>query len=171
MKATPSTIFLSGEIDRGYEGLAVAAIRPGMLINIRDAKPTDGPLTVPGRAKDVGPHNVAGGTANPMFAREMDLVGSNIDDLYEIGDTVLYQTARAGDRIYALVAAGQDIAAGAKLESAGNGYLRAQTPGSQSATTPFAAVFPGVAVAVALEDVDNDPGTGGAPARIKIEVL
>lgn len=167
MKATPSTILLSGEIDRGFEGLAVAAIRPGMLINIRDANPTDGPLTTPGRAKDVGPHNAAGQSGS-MFAREMDLTGSSIDDLYEIGDTVLYHSARPGDRIYALVAAGQDIAAGARLESAGNGYLRAVTAGSGAATP---VTFPGAAIAVALEDVDNDPGTGGAPARIKIEVL
>lgn len=170
MKATPSTIFLSGEIDRGFEGIAVASITPGMLINIRDAQPTDGPLTVPGRNKDVGPHNVAG-AAGTMFAREMDLIGSSIDDVYETGDTVLYQTSRAGDRVYALLAAGQDVAAGARLESAGNGYLRAVTAGSQASTEPFAAVFPGTAIAVALEDVDNNPGTGGAPVRIKIEVL
>lgn len=167
MKATPSTIFLSGEISRGFEGIAVAAIRPGMLVNIRDANPTDGPLTTPGRNKDVGPHNAAGQSGS-MFAREMDLTGSSIDDVYEIGDTVLYQTSRAGDRVYALLAAGQEVVAGARLESAGNGYLRAATAGSGAATP---VTFPGAALAIALEDVDNNPGAGGAPARIKIEVL
>lgn len=165
MKARPSTILLSGEIDRGYEGIAVAAIRPGMLITIRGALPTDLPTTVPGRNKNVGPHNVAGGVGT-SFAREMDLIGSDIDDIYENGENVLYFTARPGDRVYALLAAGQDITvAGTRLESAGNGYLRVAAAGTPGTT------FPGNAIAVALEAVDNDPGTGGAPVRIKVEVL
>lgn len=167
MKTRPSTILLSGEYDRAYEGNAVAAIRPGMLINVRDADLTDGLTTVPGRNKDVGPHNVAGQSGS-MFAREMDLIGSNIDDLYEVDETTLYFTARAGDRVFALLAAGQEVVAGARLESAGNGYLRAATAGSGAATP---VTFPGSAIAFALEDVDNNPGTGGAPARIKVEVL
>lgn len=169
MKARPSTILLSGEYDRAYEGLAVANIRPGMLINIRSgSNVTDGELTVPGRARDVGPHNVAAGAGPAMFAREMDLVGNNIDDVYETGDTVLYFTAQAGDRVFALLAAGQDVASGALLESAGNGYLRAVTAGSGAATP---VTFPGAAIARALEAIDNDPGTASAPVRIKVEVL
>src|SRR6478752_1990972 len=124
MKARPSTILLSGEYDRAYEGIAVGSIRPGMLINIRDANVTDGPLTVPGRNKDVGPHNVAGGPGT-MFAREMDLTGGTIDDLYEAGETVLAFTARAGDRVFALLAEGEVVAAGDLLESDGEGGLQA----------------------------------------------
>lgn len=164
MKARPSTILLSGEYDRAFEGNAVSSIRPGMLINIRDADPTDGPLTTPGRNKDVGPHNVAGAVGT-SFAREMDLVGGTIDDVYETDETVLYFTARPGDRVFALLAAGQEVVAGARLASAGTGYLRAAAAGTPGTT------FADNAIAVALEDVDNNPGTGGAPARIKVEVL
>lgn len=165
MKLRPTTIFLSGEMDRQYEGIAASAITPGMLIAITG--PDNTPL-VPGRAKVIAPHNVAGG-AGTMFAREMDLTGSSIDDAYEEDDTVLYLSCQKGDRVFGFLAAGENVSAGDYLQSNGDGYLAAVAAGGGGGEDPVD--FPGIPLVVALEDMNNDPGTGGAAVRIKVEVL
>ena len=140
---TPKVIFLKGEM-MGKEGLAGAAgILPGMLVE-RAA----GGVVVP--------HASAGGPAVPAFARPNEVIGNGIDVEYNNEDTVLYGVTKSGGEVYAVVAAAAPaIADGAYLESAGDGTL--------------AAITTGVAIAKALEAVDN---SGGAEsARIKVEVL
>lgn len=167
MKERPSTILLSGEASRQFEGLAADAITPGMLLSIQGANATDGMYTVPGRAKNVGPHDVAGGPGD-MFACEFTPTGRSIEDDYATGETVIYLSARKGDRVFALLAAGDDVSAGDLLQSNGDGSLTALVAGDGGADP---VTFGGTAIAVALEDIDNDPGTGGAAVRIKVEVL
>ena len=133
-----------------YEAVAAAAITPGMLL-LRTS------------AGKVTPHNVAAGVAQPMFAREEEYVGTGYDTDYAINDQVPYYVCRRGDRIWALVATGNNVANGEFLESNGDGTFRKNTHAVTTATT--AAAWP---VAVALEAVNN---ASGSPARILVEIL
>lgn len=147
---TPKKIFLKG-CPKGKEGLAaVAGILPGMLVE-----------GVPGG--DVVPHATAGGPAVPAFARPNEVIGHGIDDAYPDGDTVLYGVANSGDEVYGWIADGQNITAGDYLQSNGDGTFAAQDAGTPGTS------FPGAVIVKAMQTVDNS--AGGAPARMKLEVL
>ena len=125
------------------EGVALDAITPGHLIERG--------------ASGVQAHSTAGGPATPAFAVEYDLTGRGIADAYAIGDQVIYRTMAPGSAVNALVADGTAaIAANALLASDGDGTLRT-------------AAVDEIAVAQALEAVDNS--AGGAPVRIKVEII
>jgi len=154
MTPLPKKIILKGDPiykERALEALdvyGVGEIMPGMLIE-RTATGT------------VQPHSTSTGFAQKMFAVEDALFeGRDIDTAYDVdGEVVRYAVCRPGDEVYALLAAGtgnDTVDQDALLESNGDGYLKVGT------TNP---------VARTLEDVDNDPGTGGAAVRIKVEVL
>lgn len=151
----PNTIVLKGDPLRKEE-LAGGAISPGDLIELNSSGV-------------VVRHATAGANAVPMFAVEMDLIGSGITNSYPSGDTVKFVVSRPGDEIYALLASGQNVAKGAFLESAGNGALRAYTQQSGSN------VFPAAIVAKAVEAVNNTAGDATGPhntaKRIKVEVV
>lgn len=109
----------------------------------------------------VKPHSTSAGQASPLFAVENAIFeGRDIDTDYdETGESVLLAYARPGDEVYAFLAAGtgnDTTGAGVLLASNGDGYLLV------GSTNP---------VARSLEDVDNDPGVGGAAKRIRVEVL
>ena len=148
-KANPSTILLKGS-PIAKEGLADATIQPGMLLDVSGAGDAFNP-----RKLRVGPHGTAGGNGPVHIARELEIAGGSIEDAYSEDDTVLYWTAKSGDEYYALLATGSETAPGTLLESAGNGAFRE--------------LASGVALARALETVDNDPGT--AMARVKVEII
>lgn len=152
-KTTPDNVVIKGDWIAGEAPLealdvyGVGAITPGMLLE-RTATGT------------VQPHSGAAGLVAPkMWAVEAALFeGGDIDTDYDTdGETVLYKICYPGAHVYAFLAAGNDtVSANVLLASNGDGTLRV------SNTNP---------VARALEDVDNDPGTGGAAVRIKAEVL
>ena len=121
-KTAPSTITLKGD-PQGREGLCTdAVITPGMLLAV-SAQPAGVSSMGDSRILGVRPHNVESGSASAAFAREPDIFGGTIDTEYAVGDTVLYSEFRKGDMVYALLAAGNDVAVGALLESAGDGTL------------------------------------------------
>jgi hypothetical protein len=143
-RTAPKTIILKGS-GIAKEGIAVDSITPGMLLEIS--------------ASGVATHNSSSAARGAFrVAREMEIVGGSIDDVYEAGDTVCYSVMQPGSEVYALLAAGQSVAIGDQLMSNAAGALTAQT-----STNPT--------FAIALEAVDNDPGTGGLPVRIKVEVV
>lgn len=147
---TPKTIFLKGA-PLGKEGLAGAAgIVPGMLVE-RAAGGT------------VVAHATVGGPAAPAFARPNELIGNGIDVAYLDADTVLYGVAYSGVEVYGLIAVGANVAAGDYLQSNGAGSFVAQSAGTPGTS------FPGIALTKALETFDNT--AGGAPARMKLEVI
>jgi hypothetical protein len=148
--ANPHTILLKGTPEP-KEGVATATITPGMLLQV-SAPPRS---TLPNHA-GVRAHATAGADTAVRIARELEYAGGGIDDEYELDDNVPYYVAKSGDEYYALLQAGQSVAAGAGLESAGDGTFRALASGTL--------------LAYARNAVDNDPGTGSLPARIKIEV-
>jgi len=138
---TPKIIFLKG-CPMGKEGVAGAAgILPGMLV-----EDVGGTVTA---------HSTVGGVAVPAFARPNEVVGDGIDTAYADGDTVLYGVAYSGMEVYSYISDGENIAAGDYLESGGNGQ--------------FVTVAAGLALVKALETVNNT--AGGAPARMKVEVI
>lgn len=140
--ADPKTIELYGWGCQ-HEATALGDITPGMLVE----RATGG----------VQAHSSAAGPANLHFANEFGMTGGTIDDAYEEDDDVIFTTYVPGSGIYALVAAGATaITEGVLLASAGDGTLA--VAGNDE-----------VAVAQALEAVDN---SGGATtARIRVEVV
>jgi hypothetical protein len=113
-------ITLRGQPIQNEDGVASAVIKPGYLV--------DGVLSV-------AAHAVAAGACPRTFALERDELGAGIDDTYrgigtissdyQIGDTVKIGSFAPGMRVFAFVASGQNISINARLESAGDGTLRA----------------------------------------------
>lgn len=143
-RENPRTIFLGHSFDIEDHN-ASAAITPGMLI---ERFSDSGTLKL--RA-----HSTAAGYGTRMFALDRPELNAAYTTAYAAGDLVKYIVAPAGALIYALIPSGHGIAAGAFLESNGDGYLRAY--GS------------GVRIAQAMEAVSN--GAGLTPARCRVEVV
>lgn len=132
--------------------VATAAIIPGNLL-LRNAATT------------VVSHNVAGGSSATLFAVEDQMTGGAsatgsfveaVDVPYAVGATVYMLYARPGDVIWAWLNIGENVAAGAFLVSAGNGYL-------EEYAGPL--TVPSAIVGVALEAVN-----AVATSRIKLEI-
>ena len=138
----PKTISLKGESIL-KERKANAAITPGHLVELMST----GNIRV---------HATVGGQAQRAFALEQDLIGRGIDDAYAANDSARYAVFQPGAEVLALLATGESCSIGDFLESAGNGTL-------QVASTPIE----GSNVAIALEAITG----GGAPKRVKVEVL
>lgn len=146
----PNVIILKGEPAVRDEFIAVGAITPGDLVD-----PQAGVV-----------HAAAGESAEKTFADFNPWVEPaagvlNIDQDYPIGDTVLFFSATRGMWVYATLTTSQTVAAGDKLESAGNGHLQL------------------VATDVATDDLERDSTvayaveavtTTGTPLRIRVRV-
>lgn len=135
------------------ERAAVAAITPGMLLELTSADKVQAHSTARG---DVCP---------PMFALENELEGQGITDAYAADDQVQVWIPNRGDQVYALLADGETATIGEKLVSDGNGYLLCYT--GDSATQEKI-------VGIALEAVDRSTSSGGdtnVTGRIEIMVI
>lgn len=117
------TIVLKGK-PRPEEGKAGGTIRPGYLI-----KQTIGSGNATQSTNVLVVHATAAGAASRKFATEDALQGKTTDDTYANGDRLFYVEAAPGDEIAVVLAAGEDVAIGDALESAGNGKLRKFTNG------------------------------------------
>jgi hypothetical protein len=136
------TIPIRGDFIR-KEGQASAAITPGHLIEF-------------GGAKDLRVHSTIGGQGRKAFALENDLIGRDIDTVYNANDVVQYGIFQPGAEVYAWLQIGESCAKGDFLESDGTGCL-------QVSSTPVE----GSNIAVALEAITG----GGVKKRVKVEVL
>lgn len=132
-------VVLRGPAEYNEDGVASAAITPGMLVQ---------------GVTSVAPHSTAGGRAVAAFACEREEMGKGIDTVYAIGDTVKVANLPPGSRVYAIIPSGQNIAEGGALESNGNGMFRA-----------FAA---GTVILRALEAVNNTAGPGAVRIRSEV---
>jgi hypothetical protein len=139
----PNTIWLGGEIVQVNDVAASQPIIPGQLVE---------------RFVSTGAkyrrHATAGGPTVKAVALDQSMLNKGVDEAYPVGDLVEVGIFSPGATAWMLVASGQNIANGQKLESAGDGTLRLHASG----TPLFAAV----------EDKDNT--TGGSP-RIRVEAL
>ena len=143
-KFDPHTIYLGGPRTEINDLAASEIITPGMLVETVDS----------GGALKVQKHATAAG-AGHRFATEASMLNNGIDVDYAAGDLVETSEGGPGTSFLAIIASGANIARGAKLESAGNGKVRAWT----ASPTPLKA----------LEAKDNSAGPGDA--RIRVEFM
>lgn len=116
------------------EKVANAAISPGMLIEEMSTG-------------KVRAHATEGGYAERAVAVEDALQGNGIDDDYAADDQVSYHLVSPGAEVQMMIQAGQDIAVGDKLISAGDGTLIEN--GQESSGVTVRQI-----IAVAIADLD-----------------
>lgn len=143
-KRNPNTVFLGGPKTLINDLAASEAITPGMLVQMFNSAGVN-------RWRK---HPTAAGPCRAV-ALDMPMLNKGVDDACAAGDLIEVVEAAGGTYLWMLIASGANISFGDKLESAGNGYLRAWT----NSPTPF----------VARETVDNSAGPG--TARIRVEVI
>jgi len=141
-RQSPNTVHLGGPVTVVNDLAASEAITPGHLIErfnssgtIRFRKHTGTSL------------------AGSIYATEQNMLNLGVDDAYAANDLVEAVVGAPGATIWALIASGQNIAAGNDMESAGNGTLKVYSSG--------------VKIATALE---NKP-TVTVTTRIRVEVV
>lgn len=181
---TPKTILLKGR-PLSVEGIAGGAIKPGHLCSLAST----GKYVV---------HPTAGAGHYPLFAREVEIAGNkDIDTAYADTHRFFAWHCLPGDEVYAFVPANAPaIVIGDKLESNGDGTLVKQvlltdsSGGTANRTVQAVSnsyteaevennfadlaaaanrAAPGIAVAIALEALDNS--AVGAVARIKVRII
>jgi len=154
-----NTISVISEGSVQKEALASGSITPGHLLEQTNAA-----------VDTVKVHATAGDFAQKAFAVEDDLQGNTIDDVYTVGERVLYKVFRPGDEVYALLANGQNISKGDKVVSNGDGAVKARTyPADSSAVVQEEHV-----VGIAKEANDRSSSSSAIDdaesARLLIEV-
>lgn len=140
-----------------------------ILLNVRNQHEKDYPLesasfpVTPGMLVELNanrkviPHDTAAEVPTPfMVAVEMPIrSGADIETAFDVAsEAVPCHYALAGDLLYMMLEAGENIAKNDLLESSGNGHLRAATTG---------------AIVRATESVNNSAGYDGV--RIRVEVV
>jgi hypothetical protein len=161
----PNTIWLGGPRQQVNDMAAGVAICPGMLVE----------RYVPsGTQVRIRPHATASVSTGRYVATEASMLNKGVNDGYAINDLVEQSQLGGGSSAWMIIASGQNITAGQKLESAGDGTLKAYA-------TLGAAIF------AALESVNNTNGNAGpsnpppetgkttalpvGAARIRVEVV
>lgn len=117
----PNTIYLGDEEDRAIVNdiAASEAITPGHLIE---------------RFNNAGvirfkKHATAAQATAPIVALNQSMLNKTVDDAYAAGDLVEAAVMQKGATAWMFIASGQNIVAGQRLESAGDGTLRALAAG------------------------------------------
>ena len=140
----PNTILLSGMPCIFDDLMAIETVRPGMLLEYHNDSGT----------LKMGVHDSADEVAARLFAMSRAETNRGIDDAYAAGDLIRFAACPPGTRVWAIVPSGQNIAPGAKLQSNGDGKLKALNTGQF--------------IAVAIES------TGGAvtaDTRLRVEIV
>lgn len=119
---TPNTIVLRGGRGHHVEALALAALKPGHLLEYTSAL-------------KLKKHAQSGGPGLKIFAKEDDKQGFLISDAYAADDLVFAYICEPGDKIYARLAANAAaVTKGDVLISAGDGTLMKLGSGSSAAS-------------------------------------
>lgn len=146
----PNTIYLGGGMQGGDGGItyenrynAVETITPGMLVEIHDDS------GVPGW----GVHDSADEPVHVAVALEQIELNQGVDDTYAAGDRCKVGILRSGSMFWGIIPSGQDIAIGARLQSNGDGKLKAAGSGDVRFVS------------------HTDSGAVTADTRIRVEVL
>ena len=114
--STENQVHLIGDFRR-EEALAAATITPGMLIE-EDS------------SAEFQAHSTAGGVAQRLVAEVDALQGNTLADDYSAADLVSANVELPGNEVQMFLLAGENVAIGADLESAGDGTLQAYTSGT-----------------------------------------
>ena len=134
----PRTIHLGGSVTLVNDRTVSEAVTPGHLVELN--------------AGQYRKHASAAAATTPAFALNMPELNKSYDDAYAATDQALIGIGAPGSTFLAWLASGQNVADGARLESAGGGLL-----------TALAA---GVLIATAIEAKNATAGD----SRIRIEV-
>ena len=115
----PNTIWLGGPRTEIGDFAASEAVTPGHLVE---------------RFNNAGvwrwrKHATAGQATARAFATEQSMLNKTVDDAYAANDLMEVTEGAGGTNIWAFIASGQNIAYGQRLESAGDGTLRALASG------------------------------------------
>jgi len=166
-----NTVKLTKYSDIEVEYDAVAAITPGMLLELTSAG-------------EVQAHSSAGQNAFPYVALEDELQGNGIDDDYAADDKVKVWIPGRGDIAYMILADGENVGIGDFLESNGAGYLQKHSEDVESWESGSIQIARTITtytrqiVAQALEAKDlsgssgeESSGTLGYNKRIKVRIL
>ena len=122
----PNTIYLGGGAQGGDGGItyindipAIEAITPGMLLELHDNS----------GARAWGVHDAADDPCPAVVALDQPMMNLGIDDAYAASDLVLAGALRPGSMFYGIIPSGQDIDIGERLQSNGDGKLKAAASG------------------------------------------
>lgn len=110
----PNTIYLGGSRIQIGDLAASETIRPGHLV---DRFNSSGVI----RWRK---HATAGLACTQAVATEQAMLNKGVDDDYAVGDLMEVSILQKGAFAWMLIASGQNIVAGNKLESAGDGTLK-----------------------------------------------
>lgn len=146
---TRNTIALRGNIAKD-ELVAAGAITPGHLVKRSSAT-------------QCVVHATEGGYAEALFAAEDALQGNTVDTAYASTNVVQLLRPSKGQRVNAIIAAGQNVAAGDLLISAGDGTLKRLAGASSGVTVRQA-------IAVAAEAL-NLSGGGATAGRCAVDII
>lgn len=129
-----------------FEAKANAALSPGHLIEILSTG-------------KVQKHGTEGGACEKAFALENENYGKGIETAYATDEQVVYEIFKPGDVVLAIIADGENVSIGSKLESKGAGTLKVV-----AADTSAGTVKPSSIVGVALEAVNMSGSAGADPS-------
>lgn len=108
----PNTIFLAGRREQIGDIAASEVITPGMCVELFNSSGT------------IRFRKATAALAGAIVATNQSMLNKGVDDTYAIGDLMEASVAISGSTWWALIASGQNIAAGNRLEHAGDGTLR-----------------------------------------------
>jgi hypothetical protein len=139
----PNTVFLGGDRTQINDLAVSEAVTPGHLVE---------------RFNNAGvtrwrKHATAAGATAMAVATEQSMLNLGPDDAYAANDLAEVSVLHKGATAWMFIASGQNITFGQKLESAGNGTLRA--------------LAAGVALATSLENT----GAVTAQTRLRVEAI
>lgn len=150
-KRPPNTIYLGGGGPGGEGGIthvndivAIETITPGMLLEYHN---DSGVLKW-------GVHDAADDPCPLAVALEQLMMNKTVDDNYAAGDLVQAGILRSGSQFWGLVPIGANLNPGDRLQSNGNGMLKAAATGD-----------------VRFVAVESTSGAVAAVTRLRVEVL
>lgn len=108
----PNTIFLGGDRTIVNDKACSEAITPGMCVELFN------------NAGVIRFRKATAALAGAQIATERTMLNEGVDDVVPVGDLLEVSVLHKGAAAWALIASGQNIAAGNDLEHAGDGTLR-----------------------------------------------
>jgi len=130
-----------------YEAIANAAITPGQFVELLST----------GKVQKVA---AAGGDVERLLAIEDYLQGNDVADDYDAADKVMYRAFGRGDKVYAILADGENAAIGSNLVMAGAGEVKVADTSTETI----------IAKAVEAVDASDSAATAVADRRIVIRI-
>lgn len=115
----PNTILLSGPKVEVNDLVAIETFTPGMVLEYHNDSGT----------LKWGVHDSADDNIEAVVALNQPELNKTISDTYAAGDLVRAAHLGAGATFYAIVPSGQNISPGARLQSNGDGKLKALASG------------------------------------------